>query len=338
MAADIQAQVAMDPADVHHHHRHRQNGMVIPHAQEDVDDVLLAKQKQPTAAEIALARARLASRLASHGATPATTLNDAVSGDMDVLARATASFRVLLQRASAVLEACQRSHYYSVLSQTTQPAHIVTFLSVALIAALLFPRQGAQDGNSQSQDNPHRVDEPSSWTYLTYVVSFAAHFGSQFWMTFVSGLSLFFSLPRHHFAEVQKVLFPLYFGINAALSLLTLGTFVRMQHGSQHQWDAEVIVQVGSMVLCFLLELLVRLYLTPPLLRLITAKTDMEKTVAGVGQEVGRYDLGPLTQCPHYVKIHRAFRKVHAGIALANIAAMGCTALHAHYLAGKICI
>ncbi|KAE8749869.1 hypothetical protein FOCC_FOCC003338 [Frankliniella occidentalis] len=157
-------------------------------------------------------------------------------------------------------------------------------------------------------------------------------------LPYLRRLSLFFSLPRHHFAEVQKVLFPLYFGINAALSLLTLGTFVRMQHGSQHQWDAEVIVQVGSMVLCFLLELLVRLYLTPPLLRLITAKTDMEKTVAGVGQEVGRYDLGPLTQCPHYVKIHRAFRKVHAGIALANIAAMGCTALHAHYLAGKICI
>lgn len=141
------------------------------------------------------------------------------------------------------------------------------------------------------------------------------------------------------------MLFPLYFAINATLSLTTLATFLRLQsaHGgplstATWSWDAEAVVQVCSMVLCFLLELLVRLYLTPPLLQLITAKTEMEKTVDGVGQEVGRYDLGPLTQCPHYVRIHLAFRKVHAAIAVANIAAMGCTALHAHYLAGKICV
>ncbi len=51
--------------------------------------------------------------------------------------------------------------------------------------------------------------------------------------------------------------------------------------GDPRLWDAEVAVQAGGMVLCFLLELLVRLYLTPPLLGLITAKTAMEKTVVG---------------------------------------------------------
>lgn len=69
------------------------------------------------------------------------------------------------------------------------------------------------------------------------------------------------------------------------------------------------------MAVCFLLELLIRLYLAPPLLRLIAAKIAMEKA-AGVGLEVGRHDPGPLAKCPHYIKIHKAFRKVHMLIAI----------------------
>lgn len=76
------------------------------------------------------------------------------------------------------------------------------------------------------------------------------------------------------------MLFPLYFAINSALSLLTLITYLRLQPGAT-AWDGQVCTQVGTMVLCFLIELLVRLYLTPPLLELITAKTEMEKTVEG---------------------------------------------------------
>ncbi|XP_034253393.1 transmembrane protein 205 [Thrips palmi] len=302
--------------------------------------------RQPSSEEIAAARARLVQRLAARSAAankktvPAasSTPGAAPEQDLDLLASATAKFSVLLGRLGDALEAAQQSHYYSVLSRTTQPAHLVAFVSVALVAALLFPRHAdSATSPSTSGGRDAASPGPAPWTYLAYVVAFAAHFGSQFWMTFVSGLSLFFSLPRHHFAAVQKVLFPLYFAINAALSLVTLSAFVRLQP-SASRWDAEVAVQVGGMVLCFLLELLVRLYLTPPLLHLITAKTEMERTVEGVGEEVGRYDLGPLTQCPHYVRIHRAFRKVHTTIAMANIAAMACTALHAHYLAGKICV
>jgi len=64
------------------------------------------------------------------------------------------------------------------------------------------------------------------------------------------------------------------------------------------------------MAVCFLLELLIPLYMAPPLLRLIAAKIAMEKA-AGVGLEFGRHDPGPLAKCPHNIKIHKAFRKVH---------------------------
>jgi hypothetical protein len=98
-----------------------------------------------------------------------------------------------------------------------------------------------------------------------------------------------------------------------------------------------ILFQVGAMALCFLVELLIRLYLAPPLLSLIAAKIAMEKA-AGVGLEVGRHDPGPLAKCPHYIKVHKAFRKVHMSIAIGNLMSMACTVLHLLYLANKLSV
>jgi hypothetical protein len=89
------------------------------------------------------------------------------------------------------------------------------------------------------------------------------------------------------------------------------------------------------MAVCFLLELLIRLYLAPPLLSLIAAKIAMEKA-AGVGMNVGRHDPGTLAKCPHYVKMHEASRKMHSLIAIGNLTSIACTMLHLLYLANKL--
>lgn len=86
-------------------------------------------------------------------------------------------------------------------------------MSVLTIAGLLLPNDGPQ--------NNSRL-----WTLL-YLGSFSMHFGAQIWMTFISGLSLYFSIPRHTFGCVQIVLFPKYFLLNAVLSFITLTVFLR---------------------------------------------------------------------------------------------------------------
>ena len=90
------------------------------------------------------------------------------------------------------------------------------------------------------------------------------------------------------------------------------------------------------MVCAFFMELIIRLYLTPPLLRLIDQKTSLERA-AGVGAEIGRRDPGPLKHCPYYLRIHRSFRRIHMAIAMGNMITMACTVLHLHYLASKLC-
>lgn len=88
---------------------------------------------------------------------------------------------------------------------------------------------------------------------------------------------------------------------------------------------------------CFLGELIVWLYLTGPLVSLIAAKEEIEAKT-GLGSEIGRQDMGALVHCPHYLKLHKAFRRVHSAIAVANMACLASAALHLHFLAQRLAL
>ena len=98
-----------------------------------------------------------------------------------------------------------------------------------------------------------------------------------------------------------------------------------------------ILLQIAGMAGAFFIELLIRLYLTPPLLALMGQKNIIERA-AGVGNEIGRQDPGCLKHCPHYLKLNAAFRRVHVEIAVGNMLTMACTALHLHYIASKLCV
>ncbi|XP_044256677.1 transmembrane protein 205 [Tribolium madens] len=240
----------------------------------------------------------------------------------DILALSTYYTKVVFFTLDKWYRSFQDSICYKILFHTTQPAHVITALAVIMVSLMLIPSE-----RKTSLESP-------LWSFV-YMGAFSAHFGAQIWMTFISGLSLYFALPRHTFGNIQKVLFPKYFLLNSILSLITLYVFLRAHN--YHLKSTEIAVQVGAMTLCFLIELLIRLYLTPPLLKLMTLKNRIEAQ-AGVGMEIGKLVPGNLLNCPHYMTIHRAFRRVHMTIAIGNVITMGCTMLHLYYLSQKLCV
>lgn len=127
---------------------------------------------------------------------------------------------------------------------------------LCVTSALVSTTERTHVGNSQSRA-----------TSFIYLASFVMHLGAQVWMTFVSGnfrrilianfylfqqlnlypffflgLSLYFALPRHTFGEVQRILFPRYFTINACLSFTTLLIFVK--YHPIRTWNTEIAIQV----------------------------------------------------------------------------------------------
>lgn len=185
------------------------------------------------------------------------------------------------------------------------------------------------------KDENSYFTENKGLTVIGYLGSFAINFGAQIWMTFVSGLALYFALPRHTFGQCQQILFPKYFAMNAGLSIATLILFAKLNKVSQ--WQTQQYIQAIALAACSLINLGVRLYLVPPLLRLMHMKYKFE-SAAGSGEEVGSFNQKDLIKCPRYQMIHKRFRRTHMSVAICNMIVLVCTIIHLHYLAHRISI
>jgi len=212
--------------------------------------------------------------------------------------------------------------WYNKVWSLTQPTHAAVFMSVVFVSYWLFPSEAGVN----HRNNIYR---------LLYICSFATHFGAQMWMTFVAGLLLFFSIPRHTFALVQSILFPTYYIFGSLLGMVTFVSYTEILRTKS--WDLDILLQVCSILLCFFLEFFIWLYLAPGLLKLMKVKVKIEQA-AGIGTEVGKEHLGDLTQCPHFMAVHKAFRRVHMIVGILNIVCVACTAFHLYHLSAHICV
>uniref|UniRef100_A0AAG5DWG8 TMEM205-like domain-containing protein n=1 Tax=Anopheles atroparvus TaxID=41427 RepID=A0AAG5DWG8_ANOAO len=278
----------------------------------------------------------------------------AMAGDglhQDLLQKATratrASFHYLRNQSTRF----QRSPLYKILTGTTQPSHAISAIVLSLVVVALWPNLlgSAEEGSSAKCKEPVPAVRASSiFTQIAYLGSFAIHFGAQIWMTFVSGLALYFSLPRHTFGLIQEVLFPKYFTLGTGLSTVSLLSFVELRRSSRPElagrnlahWDTGDLVQIVALGATASLELIVRLYLAPPMLRLMHEKHRIEAQ-ASVGQEVGQFagdGNGRLERSRHYKVTHKKFRQIHMTIAMLNMVTLSCTCVHLLYLATRVSV
>lgn len=275
----------------------------------------------------------------------------------DVLGGATQATRQLFEKCKELAANFRHTIAYKILTRTTQPSHAITMVFVSFILLVLWPNivgtpspagpgQLVPVASGNTMECARSRTRSSVLVALAYFFSFATHFGAQMWMTFVSGLALYFNLPRHTFGRVQEILFPKYFSMGTALSVVTLLSFIKLQQSAHpelrtaafHSWDPMLLLQLVSLALCAGIELIVWLYLAPPMLRLMHLKYHYEANET-VGQEVGHFSGGEnlqLRRSFHYQSIHKRFRQIHMCAALANMVSLVCTVVHLHYLASRI--
>jgi hypothetical protein len=179
----------------------------------------------------------------------------------------------------------------------------------------------------------HQQQRSSALIIFIYLASFGAHFGAQIWMTFISGLALYFSLPRHTFGKCQEILFPKYFLLNTILSCATLITFAKFDAANFNslRWTLQII----ALTLCVAIEMIIYLYLTPILLHFMKLKYHFEGKL-GNGQEIGHQGEFNGIRDPMYSEINGKFRKAHIKCAIGNIITICCSFFHLFYLTSKI--
>lgn len=100
------------------------------------------------------------------------------------------------------------------------------------------------------------------------------------------------------------------------------------------EWTEKTCHYTKKHIISFLFA--VRLYLAPPMLKLLHQKYRMERR-EGVGKEVGQLEIHDmLTNNLSFSEIHKKFRRYHTVIAVGNLLTVVCTFVHLHYLASKI--
>ncbi|XP_053681886.1 transmembrane protein 205 [Sabethes cyaneus] len=278
------------------------------------------------------------------GAAAAATVEQELYRDM--LAGGTEATRKLFEDITGVGEKLKRSTAYKILTRTTQPSHAISMLFVSFMLLVLWPNIVGQSPDAESECVRPTANRAGVLVSLAYFGSFAMHFGAQMWMTFVSGLALYFNLPRHTFGRIQEILFPKYFSMGTALSVVTLLTFIKLQQAahpelstaSLNSWEPALLLQLIALALCAALELIVWLYLAPPMLRLMHLKYNFEARET-VGQEVGQFsgtENAQLRRSNPYQNVHKRFRQIHMATAMINMTSLLCTFVHLHYLASRV--
>ncbi|KAH8375992.1 hypothetical protein KR200_005360 [Drosophila serrata] len=305
--------------------------------QQQQEQMIMKEQKQKEEAESGEITELSAAALKAQQQRKLSSMEPSMD---DALAIGTQMTRQVSERITCLVAQLQASRLYTILTRTTQPAHLIAvgilaFVLMTVGRDLIDPTTTTVTSTttSTSATTTEATSRPSTIpAALVYLGAFATHFGSQIWMTFVSGLSLYFSLPRHVFGQCQQILFPRYFALNAMLSLTMLVVYAKYFLSG---WTTAAGIQMGSHALATGIEVVVRLYLVPPMLQLMHEKYRIEDAI-GSGQEVGSLVQGDLVDCPHYQRIHKGFRRIHMTIAIGNMTVMLTTCLQLYFLASKI--
>ncbi|CAK1540349.1 unnamed protein product [Leptosia nina] len=235
----------------------------------------------------------------------------------DLLAVSTQFTKIAYDAFKEVMARLQETKAYAIATKTTQPFHVA--LAILVVGAWL-----SQPGSNSNL---------RGWKAL-YVAAVATHLGAQIWMTLVSGIVLYFSLPRHEFGRVQTILFPVYYAFNAGVSLLAILAYFRTQCLTQFvntSW-----IQLALLLVVFSIEAYVRFRLVAPMLRAKHVKTQMEEA-AGGGQEIGRLVLGELAHCPRYIRVLKTFRGYHSTIAMGTMITLGCSFYSTMIIVDSMC-
>lgn len=167
---------------------------------------------------------------------------------------------------------------------------------------------------------------------LLHLGVFAAYFGAQIWMTFVTGVVLKNRIPRHVFGDVQSHLFPIYFKITTVTSFILFCSYLLLN--ADATWTAEPIIQAVSLGGSFLLNL-ANNPITTTSIDLVKKLAVIERE-AGHGHEVGFHKYPELQENGEYQRLRKEFVKVHGVISLMNLIALAGSGVHLYYLASSM--
>ncbi|KAK6173767.1 hypothetical protein SNE40_017168 [Patella caerulea] len=201
-----------------------------------------------------------------------------------------------------------------------QIQYLAVMVMVIFLSFILFPGR-------------RRVEPTSTFLTLVHLGTFAAQYGAQLWVTLVAGITMFCSLPRRMFGQVQKRLFPMFFFWCLLTSAIVTATHI-LRHPVE-TWSYSQYVAIYALSAGFI-SAAVNSIILSPLIVSAMLKTFQMEVEAGVGDIVGYANVPELKKNPEYVNSYRTFRRCHGASACLTVVSLAANTVHLYYLACQL--
>mmetsp|Transcript_79860 Transcript_79860/g.200973 ORF Transcript_79860/g.200973 Transcript_79860/m.200973 type:complete len:270 (-) Transcript_79860:186-995(-) len=145
---------------------------------------------------------------------------------------------------------------------------------------------------------------------MLHLTAYAIWLGTNFWTTFIAGISMFKNLPKQTFGRLQAVLFPKYFQLGTGCTAVVLLTGLRLG------------LPAGPAAISLLCTLANQLYLSPKATEVMFERYDRQNK----GLKDPKVDK----------KLGAQFGKLHGLSSLANLLALVGLVAHGMLLAARL--
>ncbi|RUS91635.1 hypothetical protein EGW08_000608, partial [Elysia chlorotica] len=222
------------------------------------------------------------------------------------------SLATCVSRFSAKLDALRMEHF-----QICAVAVVSCFAGTQLLP--LMTRSSQAEGASV----------PGVTNGMLHLGSFGANFGAQMWVSFVAGLTMFYSLPRHLFGKVQSRLFPMFYLWSLFFSAVTLSTF--LERHPYDTWDSSLSVRAVILIVCFLTAAVNSLFVSRVIVSAML-QVFRKEVEAGMGDVIGHANSIELKKDPEYCRSYRTFRRFHGLSAMLVVTSMVCNVVYLYHI------
>ena len=149
---------------------------------------------------------------------------------------------------------------------------------------------------------------------LVHLLAFSSWFGCSVWVTFIAGIVMFKTLPRHVFGRLQSKLFPAYFQFSVVALFVAIAT----------KSAVVAIARPTPLITILACSLLNLLYFEPTTTKVMYQRHAVEKRL-GTGHEIGKLKPDDPTKAndPELKALSKTFGMIHGISSLLNLAALG---------------
>jgi len=204
-------------------------------------------------------------------------------------------------------------------------------LTITLLSALVYNVYCKHQDDDEYEYDGEEVQFGSSfYSTLSFLFFFAFGLGMNLWVTFIAGIVMFKTLPRHMFGNVQSRLFPCFFAATGVSFIAQMFSFSSV--GSWNILDSEDDCVILTLVMGFMCAFVNGWHVGPKSTAIMFKCHVFEKEEGETPPNIVK-----LKENQEYMRLRKQFGMYHGMSMMANLVCLAAQLYTLYFVAATVC-